>query len=563
MKRYLLFFLLLNIFTLEAQESDSVSAVPQWVNKAVFYQIYPQTYFDSNADGIGDLPGITNKLDYVQGLGVSAIWISPFYASPFRDAGYDVSDYYSVAPRYGTLEDARTLIEQAHARNLKVLLDFVPGHTSIDHEWFKRSCREEGPYANWYIWTNDTFEDVGDLNGKMISGYCERNGKYMTNFFWSQPALNYGFAEPDKRYSWQLPTDHPDILLLKKEMLNVMKFWMDIGADGFRVDMAGSLVKNDVNGSCAAYWRQVRNELAKINPEVFLISEWSDPVAAVNGGFHADFFHWFKGYDDLFQREKNRNLYAPGGHSFFDKAGRGDISGFLTAYLHQYEQIKGKGFISLPVGNHDLIRINNNGRTQRDLELIYVFQFTIPNIPFVYYGDEIGMRQLDNLPADEGCYGIRAGARTPMQWSREKNAGFSTADEKQLYRTYDHDANAATVSESEKNPSSLLFKTRKLIALRKEESALLPFAGFKVLYAEKGKYPFIFERTYGEERLIVVLNPAGYAAEATVETVVSPKPKLLLSGGNIRIAAKKGVTTFQCEGQSYAVYKTSAQTLRR
>ncbi|MBN1876268.1 MAG: hypothetical protein JXA33_18735 [Anaerolineae bacterium] len=218
---------------------------PEWIHNAVFYQIYPQTFYDSNGDGIGDLQGIIEKLDYVKSLGVDGIWINPFFASPFYDAGYDISDYTQVAPRYGTNEDAKRLFDEAHQRGLKVLFDFVASYTSIEHPWFKASCKQEkNPYSNWYIWTESTWEPAPEaFKDKFIQGYARRDGQFMRNFYRCQPALNFGFA--NSRRPWQLPMDHPDMLALREELIKVVRFWMDMGADGFRADMAGALVKSE------------------------------------------------------------------------------------------------------------------------------------------------------------------------------------------------------------------------------------------------------------------------------------------------------------------------------
>ena len=329
------------------------------MNTAAFYEIYPQTFYDSNGDGIGDLKGIISKLDYVKSLGVDAIWLNPFYVSPFRDAGYDVSDYYHVAPRYGTDQDAKDLFRIAKAKGLRVIIDFVPGHTSIDCPWFRASCSPiPNKYSNWYIWTNGTwFNGMEKYKENFIEGYCDRDGNFMTNFFWHQPALNYGWGKPDPNQPWQLPVDHPDVTALKAEMKNVMKYWLELHGlfSVLEVDMAGSLVKNDPNQSIRFFWQDVRKMLDTQYSDAFIVSEWSNPKDAINAGFHADFMHWFESYDDLFSRS----------NSFFRASGNGNITHFLYNYFQQYAFTKGKGYISLPVGNHDITRIHNNGRDQR------------------------------------------------------------------------------------------------------------------------------------------------------------------------------------------------------
>jgi maltose alpha-D-glucosyltransferase/alpha-amylase len=166
--------------------------MPKWLNDAVFYEIYPQSFYDTNADGIGDINGIIQKLDYIKSLGCNALWINPCYDSPFKDAGYDVRDYKKVAPRYGTNEDLYELFDKAHEKGIHVLLDLVPGHTSEEHEWFKQSAKpERNEYSDRYVWTNSVWQGIG--NHPYIAGDSDRDGVYMLNFFKCQPALNYGF----------------------------------------------------------------------------------------------------------------------------------------------------------------------------------------------------------------------------------------------------------------------------------------------------------------------------------------------------------------------------------
>ena len=196
-----------------------------WLDDAVFYEVYPQSFNDTNADGIGDLPGVIEKLDYVLELGCNALWLDPCSVSPFGDAGYDVADYCRVAPRYGTNDDLVRLFEEAHARGMHVLLDLVPGHTSIEHPWFKESCRAEGnEFSGRYVWTDDVWTPVGDVPGVngVLRGIAERNGAVAVNFFAFQPALNYGFyrvTEP-----WQSAMDSPEALATRQAMKDVMAF---------------------------------------------------------------------------------------------------------------------------------------------------------------------------------------------------------------------------------------------------------------------------------------------------------------------------------------------------
>lgn len=266
----------------------------QWLKDAVFYEIYPQSFYDTNGDGIGDLKGIIEKLDYIKELGCNALWINPCFDSPFKDAGYDVRDYKLIAPRYGTNADAKALFETAHAKGIHVLLDLVPGHTSEEHAWFKESSKpEKNEYSDRYIWTDSCFS-AGD-GMPFIGGETDRNGTYILNFFKCQPALNYGYGKC--REKWQMPTDAPGPRATVEAVKDVMRFWLDMGCDGFRVDMASSLVKNDTHHKkyTCAIWRDIAAMLDKEYPEAALLSEWNQPRQSLKNGFDMDFMLEWQG----------------------------------------------------------------------------------------------------------------------------------------------------------------------------------------------------------------------------------------------------------------------------
>jgi len=490
-----------------------MATTPPWLDDAVFYEIYPQSFYDSNGDGIGDLPGIIEKLDYIQSLGVSALWLNPCFVSPFQDAGYDVSDYYRIAPRYGTNEDARRLFAAARQRGIRVLLDLVAGHTSIEHPWFQSSCRHQrNEYSDWYIWTDSAW--TWDVPGvRLINGYAERDATYVTNFFYSQPALNYGFANPDPRYPWQQPVDAPGPQAVRREMAKIMRAWLDMGCSGFRVDMASSLVKADPGWrETKKLWRQVRAWLDRDYPEAVLVAEWSNPTAAIAGGYHMDFLIHFgsRGYNALLRKPYGDGPGVdPYGFSFFDRAGHGNIMEFLDDYLAHYHRTKGQGQICLVTGNHDIVPRLSMDRTTDDLELCFLFLLTMPGVPYIYYGDEIGMRTIAGLPSKEGGY-QRTGARTPMQWGEGPNAGFSAAPADKLYLPVDPAVDRPTVAAQESEAQSLLNRVRALVALRRAHPALHASGELEILYADRGKYPLVYRRSQGDEAIIVALNPAGY-----------------------------------------------------
>ena len=541
----------------EKNEKDNIPDAPSWVADAVFYQIYPQTYYDSNGDGIGDLNGIIQKLDYVKSLGATAIWLNPFFESPFNDAGYDIRDYYKVAPRYGTNKDAKQLFQEAHKRGLKVIFDYVITYTAIDHPWFIESCKgKPNKYTNWYVWNDNAWKmEEGEFANRFIQGYGQRNGNFMRNFYWSEPALNFGFGKPDSSKAWQLPTHHPDVLALREELKKVFCYWMDMGADGIRADMAGALVKGtDVNGDTKKFWKEIRQIVKEKYPQAFMVSEWSYPKDALDA-FHADFFHWFDGYNDLTQKESWRilNGYSEG-HSFFDKEGKGNIAYFLSKYMEQYRETKSKGYIILPLGNHDNARMNVR-RTPDELELIMAFGITMPGVPFIYYGNEIGMRQLNDMPQIEGAYKPRAGARTPMQWTLGMNRGFSSADFSKLYLPIDTSSDAPNVEAEQKDPASLLNRVKKLILLKHKEPALAAYAEFTPLYAKENTYPFIYTRTNGSDVLLVIINPAEKPAKAEFQINVPCEEFQLLAGKKMVMNKKDKTISVDAPGISFSVYK--------
>ncbi len=436
--------------------------MPQWLKNAVFYEIYPQSFNDTNGDGIGDIKGITEKLDYIKSVGFNALWLNPCYLSPFMDAGYDVADYKKVAPRYGTNEDLYELFRQAHARNMHVILDLVPGHTSDAHPWFLESKKPEpNEYSDRYVWTKCVWDRPQGY--AWVAGMTDRDACYMLNFFNSQPALNYGFAEitcPE----WQISYTDKRAQATFDAMLDVMRFWLDRGCDGFRVDMADSLVKNDEDKSAtASLWRKARKMLDEHYPEAMMVSEWCNAPRAINkAGFHCDFLlnHYQKMsyYAFRYRNEKKENK------SYFCKTAHDSAKDMLSKYLDELQQTYGNGYISVISGNHDTERISYM-LDESELRLAYTFLLTLPGVPFFYYGDEIGMRYIPQSSKEGGYH--RTGSRTPMQWDRtQKNLGFSTAEAKDLYLDVDREKNAPCVAQQEKDDNSLLNLVRKLNAIR-------------------------------------------------------------------------------------------------
>lgn len=551
---------------------------PEWLKKAIFYQIYPSSYMDSDGNGIGDLPGITSKLDYIKSIGCNAIWLNPVFVSGWTDGGYDVIDFYKIDPRFGTNTDMVKLCKEAHKRGIKVCLDLVAGHTSDQSPWFRQSWEApDEQYSDYYIWTDKLSDDVKptdiiklkDVQGKeygyetLIARYVEANAPrakyYEKNFYPSQPALNYGYANPDPNHPWEQSVDAPGPQATRREMRNIMQFWFDKGVDGFRVDMAASLVKNDPDKKATiALWKEMREWINKYYPENVLISEWANPPQSIEAGFNIDFMIHFgvPGYGSLFfqpdtpngKSVPDRGQYK---HCYFEKAGLGSTEIFFKNYLNSYTKTKGKGYIAIPTANHDFQRPNIADRNTMDqLKVTQTFFMTMPGTPFIYYGDEIGMKFEMGLTPKEGS-AERTGTRTPMQWTTGQNAGFSTCSPDKIFLPVDTDNGTLTVEAQEKDPNSLLNYTRELIKLRKSSSALGNTGDIEVIHEN---YPLIYKRFSGDEAYIVVLNPSAKAVSINIPKQGTTE---LVFGDKKQGTIKEGRTTDKvvAKGISALIFK--------
>ena len=468
--------------------------LPEWLKKAVFYEIYPQSFKDSNGDGIGDIKGIISKLDYIKELGCTAIWLNPCFESPFGDAGYDISDYCKVAPRYGTNEDIHCLFDEVHKRNMHILLDLVPGHTSWEHPWFKESMKaQKNEYTDRYVWTDSVWEEPTGYGS--LRGISDRDGSCAVNFFTHQPALNYGFYKPEK--TWQQSMDSEGAIATREALKDIMRFWLSMGCDGFRVDMAGSLVKNDDNGKgTIALWQNIRTFLDTEFPNAAMVSEWGEPDKSLQGGFHMDFLLHFgpSHYNDLFRCEK----------PFF--AGTGDVSLFVNKYIENYERSERKGLICIPSGNHDMDRLARTIKGDR-LKIAFAFLLSMPGAPFIYYGDEIGMNYVEGLTSVEGGY-ARTGSRSPMQWDDSLNAGFSSSSKERLYIRLDSSPNRPTAKEQMASKDSLRSEVKRLIEIRQSYTELQSLGDIEFICYKENEYPLAYIRSSSEGKIMCIINPS-------------------------------------------------------
>jgi maltose alpha-D-glucosyltransferase/alpha-amylase len=478
-----------------------------WLRDAVLYQIYPQSFADANGDGIGDLAGVVDRLDYLAWLGVTAIWLNPCFVSPFRDAGYDISDYFTIAPRYGTNDDLVRLVEQARRREIRVMLDLVVGHTSDQHPWFLAAADDPGD--DRYIWSPEPTPST-------VAGPGRRGGYFVKNFYPCQPALNFGYARPDPAEPWRQRVDDPAPQANRAMIRDVMAYWLGLGVAGFRCDMAYSLVKDDPDrAETAGVWREVRAWLDREHPTAALLSEWGQPTQALAAGFHADFYLHFNGpvlrslWDD--RTGTVRDPAEPPSPPLLDPLGQGSLDTFTAAWT---SVVGADGLVILPSANHDFTRLAATGRTAEQLAAAFALLLTLPTVPAIYYGDEIGMRYLPSLPDVEGSQlnptSNRAGSRTPMQWDGTPNAGFSAAAADQLYLPIDPRPDRPDVAAQRDDPASLLHTVRTLVGLRREHEELR--AGAFVALSTQA--PVAYQRG---GNLLVVVNPGGEPATITVE----------------------------------------------
>jgi maltose alpha-D-glucosyltransferase/alpha-amylase len=517
-----------------------------WYQNAVIYEVFVRAFADSNGDGIGDLPGLTSRLDYLQELGVDTIWLLPITPSPLRDDGYDVSDHYNIHPDYGTLADFRRLVDEAHRRGLRIVVELIPNHTSDQHPWFQASRDPQHPeharYRDWYVWS-DTDQKYREARIIFLDTepsnwtFDPRRGQYYWHrFFHHQPDLNY---------------DHPEV---QKAMLRVVQFWIDQGADGIRVDAPPYLYERE-GTDCEnlpethAYLKRLRAFVQAYAPDVMLLSEanqWPEDVRA-----------YFGDGDEV-----HMNFHFPLMPRIFMALARADRTPLVdilartpalpddcqwATFLRCHDELtlemvtpEEREFMWNFYAPEPRMRLNLGIRRrlapllnndQRRIRLAHSLLLTIIGSPVLYYGDEIGMG--DNIWLDD-----RGGVRTPMQWDDSKNAGFSAAD--RLYAPVVDDAifgyRRVNVAAQRADPGSLFNWLKRALRVRRGQ----PVFGRGTFEWATIDSPAVaaYWRTLGDERVLVINNlsdadqplelAAGPMIDLLGERVIPPSPTFTL-----------------------------------
>ncbi len=505
-----------------------------WYTHAIFYELYPRAFADSNGDGWGDFIGILEHLDYLQWLGVDCIWLTPIYPSPLRDDGYDVASYYATAARYGTLEEFRLLLDDVHARGMRLVVDLVVNHTSDEHPWFRLARRaRNSPWRDYYVWsdTPDRYAQARIIfrdTEKSNWAYDPQSKQYYWHrFYSSQPDLNY---------------DNPKV---QQAMLDVVKFWLDLGVDGFRVDAVPYLFERE-GTTCEnlpethAYMKKVRRLVEAHNPQAVLLAEAAQPPQELLPYFaDGDEFHMCfhfplmpRLYMALAQADRtsvvetlNNTPPIPDGCQWgtflrnHDELTLEMVSEAERAFMWETYAPDPRQRLNLGIRRRLAPLMGNDARKIR---LLYSLLFTLPGAPVLYYGDQIGMG--DNIALPD-----RNGVRTPMQWDDGPNGGFSSAAPEALYAPPIDDAvygyRRVNVAAQRQDPGSLLNRLRHMIHVRKAHPVLadgalhwLEAAPRTVLafWREKGAETFLALHNLSEAAVTVPLERFSGAAMTDV-----------------------------------------------
>ncbi|GEP88731.1 alpha-glucosidase [Chitinophaga terrae (ex Kim and Jung 2007)] len=490
-----------------------------WWQTGVIYQIYPRSFQDSDADGVGDLNGIIQRLDYLQWLGINAIWLSPIFPSPMADFGYDVSDYTGIYPLFGTMEDFDRLLKEVHQRNMKLILDFVPNHTSDQHPWFieSKSSRSSAK-RDWYLWRNPKEDGTAPNNWRSVFGGSA--------WEWDENTQQYyyhGFLKEQPDLNWRNPE-------VQAAMYDVIRFWMNKGVDGFRIDVLWHVIKDDTwpdNPPNPAY----ESSMPEYDTLLPLYSTDQPAVHEIVSGMR-------KVFNEYPDRVMIAEVYLPldklmayygvnqsGAHLPFNfmLLSLPWTATALSEAINSYEQhLPADGWPNWVLGNHDRPRLATRiGREQTPVAALLLL--TLRGTPTIYYGEETGMKDVPVLPAEtRDPQGLRMPdkqmsrdpVRTPMQWDDSEYAGFSAA---RPWLPVAVDYPRINVQAERAQPGSLLQLYRRLIALRHAEPSL-QLGSYKEVLANHQLLAYI-RKVENQDSFLIILNlthrPAFFETEST------------------------------------------------
>jgi maltose alpha-D-glucosyltransferase / alpha-amylase len=497
---------------------------PLWFKDAIIYELSVRAFYDSNGDGIGDFQGLVQKLDYLEDLGVNTIWLLPFYPSPLKDDGFDVTDYYDVHPDYGTLADFKQLLKEAHRRGIRVITELILNHTSDQHPWFKKAKKSKpgSRFRDFYVWNDspEKFKDARVIFSEDESTNWtydpEAKAYYWHRYYRHQPELNYENAE------------------VQLEMIKVAEFWLKMGVDGFRLPSIAFLYEQEGTSSenlpqTHAFLKRLRSHIDKYYKNRILIAEanlWPEDAATYFGNgeeCHMNFHYPLM--PRLFLSLRTEDSYpivdimeqtpaTPANSQWalflrnHDEMGLEMVTEEEKDYLFKAYATDSNSKFNIGIRRRLAPLLNND---RRKIELLYTILFSLPGSPVLYYGDEIGMG--DNI-----YLGDRFGVRTPMQWSMNVNAGFSNANPQRLYLPVITDPiyryESVNVVTQEENPSSLLWWMKQVIAMRKR---LNIFGRGDIKFVESSNAKVLaFVRSYEKQRIIVVANLSQFSQAATL-----------------------------------------------
>jgi maltose alpha-D-glucosyltransferase / alpha-amylase len=498
---------------------------PLWYKDAIIYQVHVRSFYDSNGDGIGDFRGLIQKLDYIQNLGVNTLWLLPFYPSPLKDGGYDIADFTGIHPSYGTLADFRRFVKEAHRRGLRIITELVLNHTSSAHKWFQRArkARPGSVYRDYYVWsdTPDKYKDARIIFQDFeVSNWTydhEAKAYYWHRFYSHQPDLNF---------------ESPGV---QKEILKVLDFWFRIGVDGFRLDAVPYLFEAE-GTNCEnlpethQYLKKLRKYVDDNHQNKLLLAEanqWPNDASDYFGdGDECHMAFHFPLMPRLYMALQMEDRFPI--VDILEQTPRIPENCQWATFLRNHDELtlemvsdQERDYMYKTFAKDPLKRVNVGirrrlfpmfGGNLRNIELLHFLLFSMPGTPTIYYGDEIGM-------GDNYYLGDRDGMRTPMQWSPDKNAGFSEADSQRLFLPVVIDQNyhytTVNVENQEQNPSSFLWWMRRVIAKRKKYKA---FGQGSITFVNTSNPKVLaFVRAYEDEKILVVVNLSRYSQNVELD----------------------------------------------